>query len=167
MSKEEFEVLYAKSLELMDAYIAKQSSNKTKAVAAHRKHNVEINKGYFEHQSAAVYLCKHCGAMSTDSYSEPTKTQMREGQVCFGCNHWEQIASCPHPDMLIIDGDVYSDAGRKLEPGNGHSLGHAGRKFIIKQGDRTWMTNNLWHDGTVPEEFRDRLPNNAEFVKGV
>lgn len=26
------------------------------------------------------------------------------------------------------------------------------------------ITNNLWHQGKIPDEFKDKLPDNAEFV---
>jgi hypothetical protein len=52
-------------------------------------------------------------------------------------------------------------------------LGHGGRVFTIKffgRGtavdgrDRVVTTNNLWHQGTIPEAFYDLFPVNAEFV---
>lgn len=44
--------------------------------------------------------------------------------------------------------------------------GYGGREFKIKlHTGEIIVTNNLWHNGEVPKEFRDRLPDNAEFVK--
>jgi hypothetical protein len=44
--------------------------------------------------------------------------------------------------------------------------GFGGRAFRIKRwSDGTIIeTRNLWHQGTVPEYFKDQIPNNAEFV---
>lgn len=51
---------------------------------------------------------------------------------------------------------------------NSESLfrGYGGAKFIIDFFDgSTVTTTNLWHDGEVPEVFREHLPNNATFRK--
>ena len=42
--------------------------------------------------------------------------------------------------------------------------GFGGREFTIAFADgRTVTTRNLWHQGTVPPPWRDRLPDNAVF----
>lgn len=44
--------------------------------------------------------------------------------------------------------------------------GHGGARFQIKFHDgRVVETTNLWHQGEIPKEFKDKLPDNADFVK--
>ena len=44
--------------------------------------------------------------------------------------------------------------------------GYGGKGIKIKlHTGEIIVTNNLWHNGEVPKEFRDRLPDNAEFIK--
>lgn len=43
--------------------------------------------------------------------------------------------------------------------------GFGGAKFLIRFFDgRSVETTNLWSQGTIPEHFRSRLPDNAEFL---
>ncbi len=45
-------------------------------------------------------------------------------------------------------------------------LGMSGAVVIIRFNDgRTVITNDLWHQGTVPETFKQVLPNNAELER--
>lgn len=40
--------------------------------------------------------------------------------------------------------------------------GFCGTKFCIKFFDGTVIyTNNLWHNGTIPDNFREKLPDDA------
>ena len=58
-------------------------------------------------------------------------------------------------------------AGTKAHPMSDSPFrGYGGRGIKIKlQTGEIIVTNNLWHNGKVPKEFRDRLPDNAEFIK--
>lgn len=43
-----------------------------------------------------------------------------------------------------------------------------GRKFHIQMHDgQVIETTELWHQGTIPEHFRERLPDNANFLNGA
>jgi len=54
---------------------------------------------------------------------------------------------------------------RKQNPGR-QGLGMGGEINIIRFADgRTIMTNDLWHQGAVPETMAHLMPDNAEFVK--
>lgn len=81
---------------------------------------------------------------------------------CFYCNFWAEIAA-EREDYLIIDGHSFSDGGRTSSP----FKGMGGRLFNIETNDgRKFQTNNLWHQGKIPEVWRDELPNNARFTNG-
>lgn len=167
MTTEEFEALYADSLTELNAYIGRQITQAQVLNAKNGRHHLTINKNYFHYnlvgENKFYHICKNCGAIELSNYCEPSKSQMLGNQLCFHCNHWEQIASNPPKNALIINGQLYSDGGYQKD--DRRFLGHAGHEFTITQGNRTWMTNNLWSGGTIPHEFRDRLQDNAEFVK--
>lgn len=158
--------IYEKALISLDAYIATQVTEKQISGAKHQKHHLEINKNYFIYnliKGEAYVVCKHCGTIEFGRYFEPIGSRLLETSVCFHCDHWEQIAAKPKKNLLVIDGSTYTDGGHSI--GRKDFLGFGGHLWTIKQGNKTWQTNNLWHGGTIPNEFRDRLSDNAEFVK--
>lgn len=79
---------------------------------------------------------------------------------CFTTDYWNEIIA-EKDNHIIIEGVCYYDAGK---PNNDIFIGHSGRKFHIKLHDGTVITtNNLWMQGSIPERFRNDLPDNAEF----
>lgn len=47
---------------------------------------------------------------------------------------------------------------------NKNISGFGGRQFkIIFNDGRKVITNNLWNQGSIPEEFYEKLPDNAKF----
>lgn len=106
-------------------------------------------------------ICPVCGQPIKDNYVINGK--------CFTCDFWEKRliddAEYPEHTVCIIDGAHYI-----IEDENDTSCfrGFAGRKFIIKFNDGTIVTTtNLWYQGVIPENFKDKFPNNAEFVDGL
>ena len=82
---------------------------------------------------------------------------------CFRINFWNEIVAEKNKH-IIINGECYYDEGNIDNPNRHSFLGCAGRRFWIRFNDgRTITTNNLWCQGTIPEDFRDKLPDNAEF----
>ena len=66
---------------------------------------------------------------------------------------------------LVINGVHYTHGGMKVGVRKDWR-GSNGRHYKIKMLDGTIVeTNDLWHQGTIPEEFREYLPDNAEFIK--
>lgn len=106
--------------------------------------------------------CSKCGATGYHTnYYKPIPTEMSEHQMCFYCNHWRKTAK--EPDLIIIEGTVYRDGGRKSKDYRGF-LGFGGREFSIEMLDgRKVETNNLWHGGAVPEVWRSVFPDNARW----
>lgn len=82
-----------------------------------------------------------------------------------GCLFWLDYArTASDPAHLVVEGRHYVIA--KDQPkGYQGSLGHGGARFDIRFNDgREVVSHNLWAQGRVPEHFRERLPDNAEFV---
>ena len=68
-----------------------------------------------------------------------------------------------HDDKTVIIDNKHYRIGEASTP-RAYS-GFGGRKFDIEFNDgRKVTTHNLWHQGTIPPKWRDRLPNNAKFV---
>lgn len=108
------------------------------------------------------YVCSKCGALEEWHYSnEPL-----DPSTCFSCDHWNQIIQGEHPHgHFIIDGHSYIANSTGDNGTRRAGMGYGGRRQIIRTfNGRTVITNDLWTQGEVPSQFRDVLPDNAEFV---
>lgn len=82
---------------------------------------------------------------------------------CFHKHFWKEIIA-EKECHIVIDGKCYCDGGNVESPSPYTFLGFAGRKFWIRFFDgKKLTTNNLWYQGEIPDEFRDQLPDTAEF----
>lgn len=100
-------------------------------------------------------VCVTCGQpFIVRQYDCDTERQMREHCHCFTCNFWtNRIKHIGRPNVYIFGGDYYTDAGNN-ENENKQFLGHGGAKFKITPfGKEPFVTNNLWHSGTIPSYF--------------
>lgn len=118
------------------------------------------------------YTCLICGKLdSTDYFGTCIETElMQKHTCCFGCAFW--LHEIDTKEKYIITGDYQSFwAANHISidaPGCGRwGNGFGGSKFrVTMTSGETFYTDNLWHQGTVPEYFRDRLTPNGE-VKEV
>jgi hypothetical protein len=111
-------------------------------------------------------ICKLCGAEENCRYTPETKKQLEERQLCFSCNFWQNIVNRgTQPNCVIIDGNHFWIS--KDEPQTPTNwLGFGGRKFTIRFNDgRVVTTQNMWHEGSIPQHFREQLPDNATWEK--
>lgn len=81
---------------------------------------------------------------------------------CFTTDFWNDITT--HKDeYVIINGRSYYVAD---ENATGPFRGFDGSLFKIKKhSGEIITTTNLWWQGSIPEEFREKIPNNAEWYK--
>jgi len=108
-----------------------------------------------------MHKCNECGEenYSTSYLSGDTKTCMDDKGLCFNCAFWTLKLLRRNP--VVIDGGFYV-------ANQGRGPGMSGRRFDIKMLDGEELTTtNLSHCGEVPEHFRDRLPDNAQFLNGA
>lgn len=85
---------------------------------------------------------------------------MTEDFVFWGPDGYLENVTDP-ADRVVIDGEHYV-----IREDAGPIRGFGGRRFDIQFFDgRTVTTRNLWHQGTVPAEWRHRYPDNAAFVQ--
>lgn len=167
MTDSEYEQLYTDCLKRLDVYIQTQKTEEQIRSAEHQKHHVVINKGHIKYcidKGETVISCDICGALATTNYTKPIPNRMIDQNLCFHCLLWQDRSNENEPKRLIIEGEVYSDGGNQPR-GSSNQLGFGGRVFKIERDGLVWSTNNLWYGGVVPEEWRERLPDNAKFVK--
>lgn len=118
---------------------------------------------------ADTWVCVECGMLEADHWIEGVGDKLRARSLCHSCDLWvDRIAEIATGGRAqpVINGTFYGyDPKRPMHGGDKSHLGHGGREFRIRWADGSEVvTNNLWCGGDVPEHFRDRLPNTAEFV---
>jgi len=104
--------------------------------------------------------CNICGGDYRENYAEGEHlSKILELHLCFTCAFWS--LKVENPPAIIIDGVGYS-------LGSGKQGGMGGRRFDIKKNDgETITTNDLWTCGIIPERWREKLKDNAEFINGA
>lgn len=109
--------------------------------------------------------CKICGSIVKTCFNEPIGSNLKKENICFSCNHWLRIENdLQNPKRFIINGGSYYLGNGKQ---NSYFKGFGGNSFKIKRhgGDQIITTSDLWHQGDVPEVFKNRIKDNAVFVK--
>lgn len=79
--------------------------------------------------------------------------------ICHGCDHWLDHIKRTADRRIVVDGTHYLV---------GPVGGFGGAKWVIEFFDPTregFTTHQLWYQGTIPSHFRDRIPDNARFIK--
>ena len=89
---------------------------------------------------------------------------------CFTDWFWLQECRAQESDpneYAIIDGESYHfNRKNPVVKGGYDFLGFGGQRFKIRYNNgATYTTNNLWCQGEIPDKYRDRLKDNAVFVR--
>lgn len=113
-------------------------------------------------QKAPDYTCRICGSTKNNRSQFYGGEVMEQKKLCFHCDFWdEKLSMKDEPNVVRVQGHHYL-----IGPEGSPFPGFCGRTFAIKFFDgRTVKTSNLWHQGEIPERFKEQLPDNAEFVK--
>lgn len=108
------------------------------------------------------HMCNECGEREQGNWNEAHATKLADESLCTHCAFWlEKVAGATAADVVRVDGSHYRIADEKRAGMRGFS----GQSFTIKFRDgREVTTTNLWCQGAIPMRFRDRLPDNAEFL---
>lgn len=108
--------------------------------------------------------CRECGQIFGTHYIEPLKSQLIAANICHTCHFWLALVDCKK--AIRVDGCHYQDGGKTS--GNRTDFnGFGGRVFHVLMNDGSgFITNNMWYQGEIPERFRQKLPDNAVFLKG-
>ena len=110
-----------------------------------------------------MHICRECGKEEEWTHIQ----KLIDLKRCFRCDFWlEKVDRVNDPVSTRVNGKHYF-VGKTPKPGTPRSfLGFGGAFWKIKYHDgRVIETNNLWHQGKIPERFRERLPDNAIFLE--
>ena len=107
-------------------------------------------------------------AMFSNTYwSEVNPNEVREKivhSIAFSNKFWtekyEQYISDSR--IVVVDGEFWLDGGYCKDKRG--FLGCGGAIFHYVKDGITHMTNNMWHAGRIPDEFRTLMPDNARFI---
>ena len=132
--------------------------------------NYTMNKEYYEREFAKaeaegkIVICQYCG------YPERPDSSMEgpafiEHQCCSPCWFWLHhigLKDGPTKKSIIVKGVHYVDAGNKPKE-RSCFLGFGGSKREYRKiGEAEYVvTNNMWHQGTIPKRFN--IPDTHEF----
>lgn len=128
-----------------------------------------------------VFNCRICNAPEVAGYLDHIAKELRDQQLCFDCHFWQEKIKWRQEenlDCFVINGNHYK-VDIDEDPKNRRFSGFGGSRFHIRrlppfavalrfEGSKfktDIITHNLWHQGTVPDRFRDVLCDNAEFIK--
>ncbi len=100
--------------------------------------------------------CQHCGWHGVTNGTRETNEDMIEHDACADCIWWFRLAGeSDLPDSIRIGGEHYTltenpmaRCGGRVRMLNGLDLGPV----------------NLWSNGTIPERWRELLPDNAKWI---
>jgi len=118
--------------------------------------------------------CKICNIEESDPNrfcKSEERDLMESDGLCFSCAFWENHArdfeeGKDKGKVFIVKGNRYFDGGEVDKRTARGFLGYGGADWkirMLESGEIT-ETNNLWHQGDIPEHFRGRMPDNAEFI---
>lgn len=131
--------------------------------SSHRSAKTEADAQAIFDAMAVNGTCGECGDVLNIEYCEPYKSQIVAGKRCMSCLFWlDYAAKVNDPSSVRVGGRHYwitPDAPRAS------FQGHGGAEFVIRFVDgREVVTRNLWAQSEIPAHFRERIPDNAEFV---
>ena len=111
------------------------------------------------------FKCKECGNHDAPSCWIKGAIE-QDSKLCLICGHWvKRIEKGPDLNSVRFKGSHF-----EIVPDTGSSAfrGYGGARFVIHFKDgRVVETHNLWHQGDIPQHFRDRLPDNANQIEGM
>lgn len=112
--------------------------------------------------------CRICGDMvKARGWEKETASKIAESNTCISCNFWLDIEkTIASPKRFVINGKAYWMEPYAPARYDGF-IGFGGAKFVMQRNgsDEVIVTRNLWYNGEVPTAFRERIKNNATFVK--
>lgn len=119
-------------------------------------------RDYVGHPRPQVH-CIECSKYEVIVWNRSVEMVLRERSLCYSCNFWHEKMLSPGRS-LVVDGCRYG-IGSEGKSDNAHR-GFGGQEFLVKFFEGVpfdILTTNLWHNGEVPDHYRDRLPDTAEF----
>lgn len=109
--------------------------------------------------------CKECGDVGYSlDWCRAAREELERRGCCFTCCHW--LTLIEQGGNVVVEGNHYL-LGPEVPYMLPIARGFGGRHVCIRFFDgRGVCSSNLWHQGAIPERFRERLPDNAVFIHG-
>lgn len=132
-----------------------------------------VRRGAYPHVRYEVFDCKLCPGKGTAAEIAGVGERMARWRVCRSCDFW---LTCVGYRML---GDQDPDGRRVLRVGGRHYMtwtdeqgrppetGHtsrADRPYHLLEDEIVRNARWLWLMGSIPDRFREQLPDNAAFL---
>ena len=109
------------------------------------------------------HVCIDCGKHETGNWMDSCSTKLAERKLCFTCDHWTDLLAMKDDPRSVRVKGVHYRIAPPARPGAFEGFG--GARFDIQFNDgRKATTNNLWCQGHIAENFKERLPDNACFA---
>ena len=113
-----------------------------------------------------TYKCRECGKrVKVGAYDG--ELRLEEHKLCFTCNYWINyvILEADQPNDRIPLRAKGSHYVAVMDNSAGGFKGFGGARFIFEHVDgRVIFCNNVWHQGNIPDTFKERLPDNGRFL---
>lgn len=108
-------------------------------------------------------VCGECGEADLLCWFEAKRQALIDAGVCLGCDHFLRLIDNPRGVRINHEHYMVGD-----ERGPASVRGYGGARHTFKMFDGTTITTtDLWSQGTIPEHFWTRLPDNATWVEGA
>jgi hypothetical protein len=111
-----------------------------------------------------MIICEICGKEFEkrhwgDEYSKICSDE------CFGKKFWKIIIEDKDNRVIVNHRCYHFDKNKPMKNYDTDYNGYGGRIFNIRfKNGETYITNDLWYQGDVPEQYLGDLPDNAEFL---
>lgn len=142
----------------------------------------QLEKEIEDAEKESKYTCSMCGFKHEPAYNisplkgiDPDnwancrmKDIMIEKKTCFECAIWLDIIESDKKNsdkILICKGNHFIAHGwLRKEDMNGF-IGFGGDPFYFRMKDGSlYRSNNVWHQGEIPNHFKEILPDNCEMI---
>lgn len=109
--------------------------------------------------------CNLCGAKVEHELYSGFGPRMKRDKLCFTCVFWtEYVEQKGDPRQVIVKGSHYwLGPDKPDQPDDWKGFGGTYYKILFNDG-RVVETHDLWYQGVVPEHFKNKLADNAEFA---
>lgn len=119
--------------------------------------------------------CPICGRVDDieEYINSPIRKIMEEKKCCFHCAFWYNIhegdpdTEDPYTPVVVNHSHWSYPSSEPIHFERSHGWSYRPiptMHYILFENGRIAETNQLWHQGTVPEHFYDLIPNNAVFI---